>query len=101
MMPLSPTRCGHQPHEIAPLLTLRAVRRALATLSTTHREVIELAYFRDLSQSQIADRLHLPRGTVKTRTFHALRSLKAALADLDPDRPPRAPARHRLNAHSP
>jgi RNA polymerase sigma-70 factor, ECF subfamily len=73
--------------EIAPLLTGLTVRRALSTLSTMHREVIELAYFRDLSQSQIAERLQLPLGTVKTRTFHALRSLKTALADLDPASP--------------
>ena len=70
--------------EITPLLTGLTVRRALAGLSGSHREVIELAYFRQLSQSEIAERLQVPLGTVKTRTFHALRSLKMALADLDP-----------------
>jgi DNA-directed RNA polymerase specialized sigma24 family protein len=33
-----------------------------------------------LTQSQIAARLELPLGTVKTRTFHALRALRTALA---------------------
>jgi RNA polymerase sigma-70 factor, ECF subfamily len=73
--------------EITPLLTGLAVRNALAGLSESHREVIELAYFRQLSQSEIADRLNVPLGTIKTRTFHALKSLKAALGDLDPSAP--------------
>ena len=72
------------PDEIAPLLTGLAVRDALASLSSAHREVIELGYFRQLSQSEIAARLSLPLGTVKTRTYHALRALRVALADLDP-----------------
>ena len=33
-----------------------------------------------LTQSQIAARLEVPLGTVKTRAFHALRALRAALA---------------------
>jgi len=75
------------PDEITPLLTGLAVRRALTTLSPAHREVIELGYFRQLSQSEIVERLDLPLGTVKTRTFHALKQLKAALADLEPTTP--------------
>jgi RNA polymerase sigma-70 factor (ECF subfamily) len=56
-----------------------AVRHALDGLSPAHREVLELSYRRDLKQSQIAERLGVPLGTVKTRTYHALRALKAAL----------------------
>jgi RNA polymerase sigma-70 factor, ECF subfamily len=70
--------------EISPLLTGLTVKHALSTLSTAHRQIIELGYFRQLSQSEIAQRLDLPLGTVKTRTYHALKALKAALADLDP-----------------
>jgi RNA polymerase sigma-70 factor (ECF subfamily) len=69
------------PDEIAPLLTGLTVRSALATLSDDHRIVIELGYFRQLSQPEIADRLGIPLGTVKSRTFHALRALKVALAE--------------------
>jgi RNA polymerase sigma-70 factor (ECF subfamily) len=56
------------------------VRAAMARLPDPHREVIELAYFAGYSQSELADRLALPLGTVKSRTFAAMRALKDALA---------------------
>ena len=58
------------------LLTGLEVRAALETLSDKHREVLHLGYDEGLSQSQIARRLEVPLGTVKTRTFHALRELR-------------------------
>ena len=54
------------------------VREAIDSLSPAHRQVLTLAAA-GLTQSQIAARLELPLGTVKTRTFHALRALRAAL----------------------
>jgi RNA polymerase sigma-70 factor, ECF subfamily len=54
------------------------VHRALAELPERERAVVELAYWSELSQSEIADFLNLPLGTVKTRTRSAL----ARLADL-------------------
>ncbi len=74
--------------EISQLVIGLAVKQALTTLSIAHRQIIELGYFRQLSQREIAERLGLPLGTVKTRTYHALRALKAALADLDPAHTP-------------
>jgi RNA polymerase sigma-70 factor (ECF subfamily) len=56
-------------------------RNALESLSAKHREVLELCYDGDLTQSQIADRLDLPLGTVKTRTFYALKALKLELEE--------------------
>lgn len=53
------------------------VREALESLSPKHREVLELGYDHDLSQRQIAERLDVPLGTVKTRTYHALRALRS------------------------
>jgi RNA polymerase sigma-70 factor (ECF subfamily) len=48
------------------------VHRALETLPEHERPVIELAYWGGMSQSEIADYLNLPLGTVKTRTRAAL-----------------------------
>jgi RNA polymerase sigma-70 factor (ECF subfamily) len=53
------------------------VHAAVDALPEREREVIELAYFGGLSQSEVAERLSLPLGTVKTRT----RSGLARLAD--------------------
>jgi RNA polymerase sigma-70 factor (ECF subfamily) len=57
------------------------VRDALDSLSPSHREVLELAYRSDLTQRQIARRLEVPLGTVKTRAYYALRALKLALEE--------------------
>jgi RNA polymerase sigma-70 factor, ECF subfamily len=55
------------------------VHRALEELPTHERPVIELAYWRGLSQSEIAKTLAIPLGTVKTRTRSALARLARAL----------------------
>jgi len=54
------------------------VHRALEELSPNERSVIELAYWSGLSQSEVAESLGIPLGTVKTRTRAAL----ARLADV-------------------
>jgi RNA polymerase sigma-70 factor (ECF subfamily) len=55
------------------------VRRAMKTLPPEHVEVIELAYFSGLSQTEISSRLGLPLGTVKSRTRSGLSTLKTSL----------------------
>ena len=57
------------------------VHGAIEQLPDHERPVIELAYWRGLSQSEIAERLRVPLGTVKTRTRSALRRLADALAE--------------------
>lgn len=54
------------------------VHRALEELPRHEREVLELAYWSGLSQTEVAQYLHIPLGTVKTRTRSAL----ARLADV-------------------
>jgi RNA polymerase sigma-70 factor (ECF subfamily) len=63
------------------LIAQLTVRDALDSLSAAQRDVLELSYQHGLKQTEIAERLGIPIGTVKTRTYHALRSLKAALEE--------------------
>ena len=54
--------------------------RARRSFPPSSAQVIELAYFGGLSQSEIAERIALPLGTVKTRARLALEKLRAPLA---------------------
>jgi len=58
----------------------RTVQAALASLSTKQRSVLELAYYGGYTQQEIAARLGLPLGTVKSQTSEALRRLRNILA---------------------
>ena len=57
------------------------VHRALEELNEREREVISLAYWSGLSQSEVAEFLGIPLGTVKTRTRAALARLAEILGD--------------------
>lgn len=58
----------------------QAVRGVVAELPTSQRQVIELAYFSGLSASEIAVRVGIPVGTVKSRTAKALSWLRTEVA---------------------
>ena len=60
----------------------RLLRQALEQLPAEQRQVIELAYFQGLSQSEIAEVIKAPLGTVKTRTRQALFKLRDFLAQI-------------------
>lgn len=56
------------------------LRAELARLPSEQREVLELAFFAGLTQSEIAQRIGIPLGTVKTRTLLAMKKLREALS---------------------
>jgi RNA polymerase sigma-70 factor, ECF subfamily len=68
--------------EISQLERSQEVQAALAQLSTEEREVLEMAYYQGLSQSEIAQRLNIALGTIKSRSRRSLLKLRQALADL-------------------
>jgi RNA polymerase sigma-70 factor (ECF subfamily) len=59
-----------------------SVHTALQTLSAEQLTAVRLAYFEGLTHSEIAERLRIPLGTVKTRLRLAFDKLRVALAPL-------------------
>jgi RNA polymerase sigma-70 factor (ECF subfamily) len=55
------------------------IKGALRHLSSEHREVIELTFYQGFSYSEIASIVNCPVNTVKTRMFHARRTLRGLL----------------------
>ena len=60
----------------------RFLGRQMESLPPVQREAVELAYFRGLSQREIAARTHTPLGTVKTRLQLGLRKLTQCMRPL-------------------
>ncbi len=56
-----------------------ALHQCLSQLEGRQREVVSLAYLRDLSHSEIAEQLHLPLGTVKTWIRRGLEKLRVCM----------------------
>jgi RNA polymerase sigma-70 factor (ECF subfamily) len=91
-----PTRGDHEPEvEVAvPPASLERtweafeVRRAVEQLPPDEREIVHLGHLIGLTHPEIAERLGVPVGTVKSRSHRAHRRLSAALAHLRANGPP-------------
>jgi RNA polymerase sigma-70 factor (ECF subfamily) len=87
---LRPTRGGHEAEQdvvvedpgMDQVWTAWEVQEAVRRLTDDEREIIQLAFFDDLTQPQIAERLGVPVGTVKSRSHRAHRRLAEFLAHL-------------------
>jgi RNA polymerase sigma-70 factor (ECF subfamily) len=66
----------------------RRVQEALRQLPDEQREALELAYYGGFTQSELAERLDQPLGTIKSRMFTGLRRLRDLLADAGLDLAP-------------
>lgn len=74
------SRWGSDPgYQVEQTERQKRVAAALESLSPAQRQAIELAYFDGLSQSEIAERLNEPLGTVKTRVRLGMMKLRDAL----------------------
>ncbi|MGH8774992.1 MAG: sigma-70 family RNA polymerase sigma factor [Jiangellaceae bacterium] len=62
-------------------LVAYVVFEALATLTQEHRSALVETYYRGRSVAEAADALGIPPGTVKSRTYYALRALRLALEE--------------------
>jgi len=81
LMPVEDVDVPPVPDNVDRIIDSMIVREAVDTLGSGHAAVIRLAQEEGLTQSQIAERLGLPLGTVKTRTFHGMRALRSALIE--------------------
>jgi RNA polymerase sigma-70 factor (ECF subfamily) len=100
-----PTRGGHETEQDAVIESpgmdeawlAWTVQEALRSLAEHEREIVRLSFFEDLTHAQIAERLSLPVGTVKSRSHRAHRRLAEVLSHLrenssEPDQNPVNPA---------
>ncbi|MEU0932930.1 MULTISPECIES: sigma-70 family RNA polymerase sigma factor [unclassified Embleya] len=83
-----PQECSPEPLEYVPaddqwepLLWKMAVADALPSLTAAHREILAETVLRDRDLKQAAEILGIPLGTVKSRTYYAIRALRHALRE--------------------
>jgi RNA polymerase sigma-70 factor (ECF subfamily) len=65
--------------QLSQLERSQEVREALAQLSSKEQEILKMAYYEGLSQTEIATKLNIALGTVKSRSRRSLLKLRQAL----------------------
>lgn len=87
-------------HDIDQAMTAMDVRAALAELTPEHRQVVVEVYYLGRSVAEVAQLLGIPEGTVKSRTYYALRQLKRLLSAASDEQldPAATPFPHTLTA---
>ncbi|MFF4751546.1 sigma-70 family RNA polymerase sigma factor [Streptomyces sp. NPDC002514] len=75
------TELGAEADDIDQMLSSMVLHDALQALSPAHRDVLQATFFADHTTQQAADELGVPQGTVKSRVYYALRSLRSALEE--------------------
>lgn len=68
-----------RPDDVDRLLTSLLLREAFRQLSPKHREVLYETYYSGRSTQETGQLLGIPPGTVKSRTYHAVRALRLAM----------------------
>jgi RNA polymerase sigma-70 factor (ECF subfamily) len=63
------------------LLERDALRDALLRLTPEHRTVLVALYYRDASVAEAAEGIGIPEGTVRSRSFYALRTVREIIGD--------------------
>ena len=79
--PAAPDASGRSDEHVLIQERRKRVRSALAGLPVEQKQVMELAFFEGLSQTEIAERTETPLGTVKTRALLAMKKLRRELRD--------------------
>lgn len=65
-----------------PVLNRQVIDEALGKLSDEHREVLVDKFFHDKSYDEVAEETGVPKGTLRSRTFYALKALRVALDEM-------------------
>ena len=70
------------PDEVERAVETWALADAMARLSNEHRQVLYYSIYLGHSVEEIAAELRIPAGTVKSRTYYALRALRSVLEEM-------------------